>query len=565
MSYLRRISGLLLAGAALLSAAGCVWVFVNRDRYEAEALAVFQTGEAFYKKAEYDNAISSFSIVIQKYPRSELVDDAYYLASLSFAKRNDWEHAVGAAQKLESQFPKSPLIPKVQIVVAEGYEHLGLYVPALAAYFDTYLGSDNPTERKKAESQAKNLLGREQDYNVLTDLYANYKDTPVAEWLLYRLGSRAYEVEDFADAERYFAELRARFPHSPYIDKIGGREISAAALKGELVCGLLLPLSGSFSTYGHAVKEGVELAHSLKGTGTIHLEIYDTRSDPATAASGAETLIRKGAKIIIGPLTSAEVNATAKIAAKAGVVMISPTSTDPGLLSAYECLFQLNSYAESETREIARYAARHGIKKFGILYPEKEQAKTLADEFATTVRSEGGQVIYSYVLPDTVVQMKETLLRIRHQGAEAIFLPFDRQQLLSVVPQIAYYRMRVRILGLDDFADTEILRRGGVPFEGVWFAAPTKRLGNPMAFETFFAHYNRRYNKEPEWAATLGYDAYNFLYEGLSQGKDISLCQALRSLDDRQGILGRLLFLTNPSEPSVRIYTIHENEIKEIK
>jgi len=565
MSYVRKALGLLLAAGVLLSATGCVWLFVNRDKYEAEALAVFQTGEAFYKKADYEKAISSFTAVIKGYPRSELVDDAYYLASLAFAKKKDWEHTVGAAQQLEAEFPASPLIPKVQIVLAQGYEHLDLYVPALVAYFETYLYSESPGERKKAELQAKNLLGREQDFNVLTDLYANYKDTDVAEWFLFRLGMRAYDVENFAAAERYFAELRARFPRSPYIDRIGGREISAAALKGELVCGVLLPLSGDFSAYAQSVREGIELAHSLKGGSTIHLEIYDTRSDPTQAARGAEALIRKQAKIIIGPLTSAEVNAVAKIAAKAGVVMISPTSTDPGLLSLYECLFQLNSYAESETREIARYAARRGTKKFGILHPNTEQAKTLADAFATTVRSEGGEVIYSLPLSDTVVEMRQTFLNVRHQGAQALFLPFDRQQLLSVVPQVVYYRMKVRILGLDDFADMEILRRGGAPFEGAWFAASGRHLANPIPFETFFAHYTRRYNKEPDWAATLGYDAYNFLYEALSQGKDLSLCQALRGLENRRGVLGRLLFLTNPSEPSVRIYTIHANEVKEIK
>ncbi|MCK4232748.1 tetratricopeptide repeat protein, partial [candidate division WOR-3 bacterium] len=141
MSYLRKALGPSLAAGVLLSATGCAWLFVNRDRYEAEALAVFQAGEAFYKKADYEKAISSFTSVIKGYPRSELVDDAYYLASLAFVKKKDWRHAVGAARQLEAEFPKSPLVPKVQIVLAQGYEHLGLYVPALLAYFETYLYS----------------------------------------------------------------------------------------------------------------------------------------------------------------------------------------------------------------------------------------------------------------------------------------------------------------------------------------------------------------------------------------------------------------------------------------
>ncbi|MBN2379688.1 penicillin-binding protein activator [candidate division WOR-3 bacterium] len=556
---------LLVALFFLIASGGCRWLLINRDRYEAEALAIFEHAEEYYKKASYDEAIKECSALIKGYPRSVLVDDAYYMASLCFTKKKDWQHAVGSAQKLEKYFPKSPLVLKSQIILAEGYEYLKLYPQALTAYIETYLSTENPTERNRASSGAKNLLGREEDYSVLSALYKRYGETEAAEWLLYRLGTRAYEVEDYASSDTYFAELRRRFPHSPYIDKIGGMETSAAVLKGKFVCGLLLPLSGDFSEFGHMVKEGVELAHKEEGMTTLHLELYDTHSDPGEAAKGVQYLISKGAKAIIGPLTSAEVNATAKIASQAGVAMISPTSTDPNLLYLNDCLFQLNSYAEEETREIARYAARKGLQKFGILYPQTEQGKALADIFATTVSAEGGSVLYSYPLTDTVVEMKQTFLEIRHKGAQAIFLPFDRQQLLSVVPQIAYYRMKVNMLGIDDFADREILRRGDTPFEGVWFAATSGKLGSEMELNTFYGKYNNQYGKDPDWAATLGYDAYGFLYDALKEGKDLSLCQAMRKLQDRRGILGRLLYLTDPEDPAVRIYTIYKNEIKEIK
>jgi len=560
-----RALALPIAAALLVSLAGCGWLFVNREKYEAQALAVFQAGEELYKQERYGEAIDAFTQVIEEYHRSKLVDDAYYLASLSFAKRRDWPHAVGAAQKLCRGFPSSPLIPRVHILLAEGYEHLELYPQATVAYLDAYLYSPSQTERQRAEEQAKNLLGREQDYDVLLGLYSRYKETAVAEWLLYRLGTRAFEVENYDASERYFAELRRRFPKSPYIEKIGGREIAAAALKGKLVCGLLLALSGNFSAYARQVKEGVELAHSLRGSGAIHLETYDTRSDASEARKGAETLIRKGAKIIIGPLTSAEVKAAVDVAAGSGVVMISPTSTNPELLSAYPCLFQLNSYAEEETRAIARYACQQRITSFGILYPQTDQGRLLADVFAAEVRRHGGQVIYSQALTDTVVEMKQTLLGIRHQGAQAVFLPFDRQALLSIVPQIAYYKMKVRILGIDDFADAEILRRGGVPFDGAWFAAPPGRLAGSASFEAFFAHYKRRYGSEPDWAATLGYDAYTFIFDALSEGKNLSLCDALRSLDDRRGILGRLVFSPTAEYPAMKIYTIYQDEVKELE
>jgi len=554
----------LVPAALFIFLSGCTW-FINRDKYESEALALFEKAGVYFESADYDKAIGECTSLISAYPRSGFVDDAYYVAGLSFAKKKDWQHAVGAVQKLVKYYPKSGLVPKSRIILAEGYENLKLYTGALTAYIDTYLETPNAGEKTRAETQAKNLLGREQDLNVLGDLYRRYGQTEAAEWLLYHLGKRAYELENFESSERYFAELRTRFPSSPYVGKIGGKDISSSVLKGEFICGLLLPLSGGFSEFGQNVKEGVELAHSLKGTTTISFETYDTRSDPAEAAKGAQNLVKNGAKVIIGPLTSGEVSTAGKVAASYGVPMISPTSTDPALVNLCSCLFQLNSYQEEEVRAIARYALDQGLLQFGVLYPNTEQGKALADVFAATIKSGAGTILYSYPLTDTVEEMKQTFLEIRHKGAQAVFLPFDRQLLLSVVPQIAYYRMKVKMLGLDDFADREILRRADLPFEGVCFAATPGKLANETAINNFYDQYKGKYSKDPDWAATLGFDSYEFIWDALSEGKNLELCQAIRMLDDHRGILGRLVYSNDPEYPAIRIYTIYKGEIKEIK
>lgn len=556
------LTAAVMAVGLLAGCASCLFTVPTTN--EQEALALFETGKGFYDRGDYEEAIATFTTIIESYPRSRLVDDAYYMASLSFAKRGDWEHAVGAGQQLQKNYPRSPMVGKVQIILGEGYENMGMSQDALTAYVETVVISDNPTERDIARTRARNLLGREKDFSFLVGLYEEYRYTEAAEWLLYYLGTLAYEEQRFAESEQYYDILRREFPRSPYIDLIGGRDISAAAFSGELVIGALLPLSGSFSAYGNQVKEGLELAYSVSNAPKVTLKLFDTGSDPAQASRGAENLIRQGAHVLVGPLTSAEVGAVSGIVKQSGVVMISPTSTDPSLLSTYNCLFQLNSYAEMETKAIARYALERGLTKFGILYPETEQGRLLADAFASTVRSGGGTVLYSQPLAEKVVEMKSTFTSVRHMGAQALFLPFDRHQLLSVVPQVAYYRLRVQILGIDDFADAEILRRGGTVFQGAWFAAPPFRLSDPIMFEAFYSQYHNRYGHDPEWAAALGYDTYNFLYRSLQEGKHTSICEALRSLDNRRGVMGRLMFTDTPSQSSVRIYTIDDDEVKEL-
>lgn len=201
---------------------GGVMVKLPNPEYETEALAIFQTGEDCYKHGEYDKAVATFNTIIKSYPRSELVDDAYYLVSLSFVKKRDWGRAIGAAQRLKKEFPSSPLSLRISLVLAQGYENLGLPIQALAEYFNAYLYSENPREREQACSKAKNLLGEEDNYEALTTLLSEYKDTEVAEWLLYRLGMLAYDREEYSSCASYFEELRSRFPNSSYIAYIGG-------------------------------------------------------------------------------------------------------------------------------------------------------------------------------------------------------------------------------------------------------------------------------------------------------------------------------------------------------
>lgn len=564
MKNMRMILSVTVA-SILFSTTGCFLPLVNRERYEQEASALFQTGEGFYQKGEYDKAISTFTSVIKSFPRSRLVDDAYYLASLSFAKKKDWPHAIGAVQKLEKGYPHSELLPHTKIILAEGYNNLGSYHEALLSYLDAYKFSENSKERETAAAQAKNLLGRENDFNVLVDIYERYKGEDAAEWILFRLGTVAYDIENYQASERYYADLRKRFPSSPYLEKIVTKQTAASALKGQLTIGVLLPFTGSLSTYGLKVKEGMDLAHSLKGGFSTRLLIYDTRSESGEALKGAEFLIREGASVIIGPLTSSGVGAVTKAAAPSGVVVISPTSTDPSVISQYECLFQLNSYAELETKTIAKYALSQGMTQFGILYPKTEQGKLLADVFAKAVESGGGKVVYSQSLSDTVNEMQKTIIAVRHNTVQAVFVPFSKQELLSLVPEIGYYRLKVRILGIDDFADADILRQGGVPFENVWFASPPCKIETSIPFETFFSQYKTRYGRNPDWESALGYDAYNFVFNAITSGKSESLCRALRQLDNRRGTLGRLVFTDSPQEPCLHIYTTQNEELKEIK
>ena len=101
----------------------------------------------------------------------------------------------------------------------------------------------------------------------------------------------------------------------------------------------LVPLSGHASHVGRIVlnsfiKSSHDLKRSCKGTCDVpQVEKYNTRSDPTLAVKGFEYMYRKGIKVFIGLVTSAEAEAVARYASMYAkdAILISPTSTATSL------------------------------------------------------------------------------------------------------------------------------------------------------------------------------------------------------------------------------------------
>jgi branched-chain amino acid transport system substrate-binding protein len=101
--------------------------------------------------------------------------------------------------------------------------------------------------------------------------------------------------------------------------------------------GALLPLTGTSSSLGESEKAALEIgvkdvndylskSHSKTRIGLI---IEDTQTDPTTSLEKLKQLQAKGIKIIIGPSTSAVLQAIASYANENGILLISPSSTAP--------------------------------------------------------------------------------------------------------------------------------------------------------------------------------------------------------------------------------------------
>ncbi len=137
--------------------------------------------------------------------------------------------------------------------------------------------------------------------------------------------------------------------------------------KKTVVIGALLPLSGNLSSSGMAAQAGLEVAVDDVNTYMadkgmkVRLVIEDDETNPSIAVAKIKKLKETGAKFIIGPDSSASLEAVKTYADENGIILISHGSTAPSLSIASDNVFRLLPDDTSQAEAMADMMRNDGI------------------------------------------------------------------------------------------------------------------------------------------------------------------------------------------------------------
>jgi len=113
--------------------------------------------------------------------------------------------------------------------------------------------------------------------------------------------------------------------------------------------GLLLPLSGSGSSTGESMEAALNLAHqdinnyltTLGSEWRFNLLFEDTQTDTLVAFQKLMDVQALGAQVVLGPYSSASLNALRQYSAEHNMMILSPSSVAPSLAIAGDNIFRL--------------------------------------------------------------------------------------------------------------------------------------------------------------------------------------------------------------------------------
>ena len=172
----------------------------------------------------------------------------------------------------------------------------------------------------------------------------------------------------------------------------------------EIVIGALVPLTGDWSSKGLNFNAAIALAANdtnanlaTIGSGRkVRLLVEDTGTDPTVAIEKIKKLHQEGARIIVGPATSAELAGVKDWADQQGIIVISYGSTSPALSIAGDNVFRLVPDDTRQGEAMAGYLDRSGIRVIIPVVRNDTWGKGLLSATKTRFEQNGGVVMNGY-------------------------------------------------------------------------------------------------------------------------------------------------------------------------
>lgn len=526
--------------------------------------ALFKRGIARFQQEKFVSARLDFSEIINHYPHSGRVQEAYVMLAKTFFRLGDYASAEDTVAQLRSNYPQSTYIEWSEYLLA-------------ACRF-----SENDFET--AVTMLASLAGKTDDNNLKNHIFGalRYSILPLADnGMVFRIleshGLKRSDVED--------AKIPVDIPSDEMIDDVRQHVWTRGST---IKIGLVAPLSGYSASEGNELMRGVMSAisgHAEINGKSVEILVEDTESDPIIAALKTRKLIDEGVMAVIGPVYG-EASITAALESNSrGIPFLAPTASDLGLPLLGEYVYQLNQTPVVQATELAMFASESlGFDNAAIIASDDWWGRAVTDTFTSVFENRGGVIIrtesfepsanrYNYndilmriraaapesdaaadsmivfesgnAFADTVIVIpdpKTTLQRLKPvTSLDCILVSAMADDAINIVRQIRDYHINAVLLGDSGWSDESIAGDLGPVVDGAYLVSTTMDVSDSFGSQYFTDDFNRRLSELPNYYARKGYDACALLIHCLAQGADnpVSIKRTLGTIMDFKGLSSR--------------------------
>ena len=314
-----------------------------------------------------------------------------------------------------------------------------------------------------------------------------------------------------------------------------------AMAEGALKIGFIGPLTGAAAVYGTSAKQGGEIAvNEVNALGGPQIEFMteDDEHDAEKSVNAYNSLMDKGAQLIIGCVTTTPCVAVSAVAYDERVFMLTPSASSPSVTADKDNMFQVCFSDPAQGSASAEYIAEHKLAtKVAVIYNNADAYSTgIYQTFEAKAKELGLEIVSVTTFTDDTTDFSVQVADAKDNGAELVFLPIyytEASQILTTANKTGYEPIFFGCDGMDGILDVEGFDTSLA--EGLMLLTSFAADAQDEKTQAFVSAYVAAYGETPNQFAADAYDVIYSMYQavletGVTGDMDASeICEQLKT------------------------------------
>ncbi|MFM0223261.1 branched-chain amino acid ABC transporter substrate-binding protein [Paraburkholderia dipogonis] len=315
------------------------------------------------------------------------------------------------------------------------------------------------------------------------------------------------------------------------------------------------PLTGPIAHLGKDNENGARLAvdeintqgltidgHKIQ----LELDAQDDAADPKTGTAVAEKFVDDHVVAVVGHLNSGVSIPASKIYSDAGIVQISPSSTNPGYTQqGFKTTYRVVATDAQQGPALANYATKVlNAKRIAIVDDSSVYGKGLADEFAKAAQASGAKIVERESTNDRATEFQAVLRKIKRVQPDVIMFGGMDATGGPFTKQAAALGIRAKILGGDGVCTDKVGELAGTAVQNLVCSEAGLALSKMDKGADFEKKYVDRFHTPVQIYAPFTYDAVYVIVDAMKRANSIEAPKVLAAMPstDYNGVIGHIAF-----------------------
>lgn len=319
--------------------------------------------------------------------------------------------------------------------------------------------------------------------------------------------------------------------------------------------GNVAPLTGPDSYLGKDNENGARLAVeeinrqglTINGKAiTLELLGEDDAGDPKLGTQVAQKLVDSKVVAVVGHLNSGVTIPASKIYSEAGIVQISPSSTNPEYTKqGYKTAYRMVGTDAQQGPVLAKFAIETlKGKSIAIVDDATQYGKGLADEFEKKIISSGSKIVIHEATNNKATDFKAILTNIKAKNPDIILFGGMAATGGPFAKQAKELGIKAKIIGGDGICNPTLYELAGDAVENIvcsTVGVPKESLNNSA---NFLKNYQERFKTEVQIYAPMAYDAVMIIVDAMKRSNSTNAADILKAIPTTNyaGLSGQITF-----------------------